>query len=222
MERRNPSPRQWTAAGIGDAAHEALVSGLAPSAVWSLLLDVLERRASARSPADLLRQWQDDPFTRPASVDQRTLLGLDSTLHAAAAAFEAVELSPVAPLGACSVIGLGSQNRIVSALRGTEVVADPTNVLALECARRLRQRPAEVVRLATSHRCLRAQAAPKGPGFAQHFRLFCLATAGREQKDHGFLVAAVAEQIGTWLQTRSATRSRPGEARTVRPSAGNA
>jgi len=198
MERRQPSLRQWTAAGIGDAAREALVSGLAPSALWSLLLEVLARRASARAPADLLRQWRDDPFTRPASVDQRTLLALDAILHAATEAFEAVELSPLAPLGACSAVALGSQNRIVSALRGTEVVADPTNVLALECARRLRERPREVVRLATSHRCVRAQAAPKGPGFAQHFRLFCLATAGREQKDHGFLAAAVAEQIETW------------------------
>ncbi len=203
MERKPPSPRHWTAAGLDDAARQALVSELAPSALWSLLLDVLERRAAARAPADLLRQWQDDPFTRLTSVDQRALLALDATLHEAAEAFEAVELSPLAPLGACSVVGLGSQNRIVSALRGTEVVADPTNVLALECARRLRERPRGVVRLATSHRCVRAQAAPKGPGFAQHFRLFCLATAGREQKDHAFLVAAVVEQIATWLRALS-------------------
>ena len=59
---------------------------------------------------------------------------------AAAEQFEAVELSPLAPLGVCSVVGLASQNKIVSALRGTEVVSDPTNVLALECARRLRDR----------------------------------------------------------------------------------
>ncbi|HVO09159.1 MAG TPA: hypothetical protein VMX54_00275 [Vicinamibacteria bacterium] len=202
-EHTPPPDRHWTAAGIGGAAHEALLRGLAPSALWSLLLGVLERRASARAPAEVLRQWRDDPFTRPASVDQRTLLALDATLHAAAEAFEAVELSPLAPLGACSVIGLGSQNRIVSALRGTEVVADPTSALALECARRLRERPGEVVRLATSHRCVRAQAAPRGPGFAQHFRLFCLATAGRERKDHGLLVAAVVEQVATWLRALS-------------------
>ncbi len=206
-ERKPPSPRHWTAAGIGEAAHQALASELAPSALWSLLLDVLERRASARAPSDLLRQWCSDPFTRPASIDPRTLLALDATLYAAAEGFEAVELSPLAPLGACSAIGLGSQNRIVSALRGTEVVADPTNVLALECARRLRERPGEVVRLATSHRCVRAQAAPKGPGFAQHFRLFCLASAGRERKDHGFLVAAVVEQITTWLRALSVLES---------------
>jgi hypothetical protein len=87
----------------------------------------------------------------------------------------------------------------VSALRGTEVVADPTNVLALECASRLRTDPSQLVRLATSHRCVRAQEVPKGPGFAQHFRIFCLATAGAEQKDHAFVVAALTEQIATHL-----------------------
>lgn len=200
MEQDSLERRDWTAAGIGEAAHEALASGLPPSAVWSLLLDVMSRRAAARTPSDVLRHWERDGFTRPAAVDQRTLVALDATLLEAAEAFEAVELSPLAPLGACSAIGLGSQNRIVSALRGTEVVADPTNVLALECARRLRAQPDEAVRLATSHRCVRAQEVPKGPGFARHFRIFCLATAGRERKDHAFVAAALVEQIATWLR----------------------
>ena len=201
MERKDSSAdRHWTTAGLDEAARKALASELPASALWSLLLDVLARRAAERRPSDLLQQWQRDGFTRPAPVDQRTAMSLDLALFAAAAAFEAVELSPLAPLGVCSVVGLGSQNRIVSALRGNEVVADPTNVLALECAQRLREQPGATVRLATSHRCVRAQAVPKGKGFAQHFRIFCLATAGREQQDHGFLVAALAEQIRTWLR----------------------
>jgi hypothetical protein len=201
MERTGSSARRhWTTAGIDAVAHQALVSGLPPSAVWSLLLDVMARRAAERTPHDVLRQWERDGFTRPAPVGPRTLLALDATLFEAAAGFEPIELSPLAPLGACSVVGLGSQDRIVSALRGTEVVADPTNVLALECARRLRQRPGEVVRLATSHRCVRAQPLPSGPGLARHFRIFCLATAGRERKDHGLVVAGVLEQIDTWLR----------------------
>jgi hypothetical protein len=40
---------------------------------------------------------------------------------------------PVAPLGACAIMGHASQNKVLSALRGTEVVADPTNVMALVC-----------------------------------------------------------------------------------------
>lgn len=195
-----PRRPEWAATAIGEEAFEALASTLAPSEVWSLLLEVLARRAEGRAPAEILRQWRRDAFTRLSAVDQRTMAALDTALLAAAEGFEAVELSPLAPLGACSAVALGGQNRVVSALRGTEVVGDPTNVLALECARRLRERPGEPVRFATCHRCVRAQPAPKGPGFAQHFRLFCLATAGREQKDHAFLVAALVEQLQTHLR----------------------
>jgi hypothetical protein len=191
--------RSWATAGFDPAATAALFETLPASEVWSLLLEVMDRRAKQRSPSDLTRQWDRDGFTRPAPVDQRTLTALDGHLLTAAAAFEAVELSPLAPLGCCSVIGLASQNKIVSAIRGTEVVADPTNVFALECARRLREDPGQIVRLATCHRCVRGQEFPKRPGYAQHFRIFCLATAGRERQDHSFLVDALAEHIATHL-----------------------
>ena len=191
--------RSWVSSGLGGAAHAALAEGLPASEVWSLLLDVMARRAARRAPADLLRQWAQDGFTSLSAVDQRTFVALDAELLAAAAAFDAVELSPLAPLGGCSVVAPTSQNKIVSALRGTEVVADPTSVLALECASRLRAAPDAVVRLATSHRCVRAQAFPKKPGFAQHFRIFCLASAGRERQGHRFVVEALSEQIATHL-----------------------
>lgn len=194
-----PPERSWKTAKIDEAAHAALSEGLPASEVWSLLLDVLARRAGQRSPADLARQWERDRFVQPSYVDQRTMIAVDGHLLAAAAGFEAIELSPLAPLGACSVVGLASQNKTVSALRGTEVVSDPTNVLALECARRLREDASRVVRFATCHRCVRAQEIPKRPGHAAHFRLFCLATAGRERKDHAFVVEALVEQIATHL-----------------------
>ena len=174
-------------------------AGIPASRLWSLLLDVFERRAARRTPGDLVAQWERDGFVRPCPIDQRTLVALDGHLLAAAAAFDSIELSPLAPLGACSVVAPSSQNRIVSALRGTEVLADPTNVLALECARRLRDDPGAVIRLATSHRCVRAQEVPKQPGFAPHFRIFCLATAGRERRDHAFVTDAIVEHIATML-----------------------
>ena len=193
----NAGDRAWSRAGFDGAALDALTHGLPPSRLWSLLLHVMARRAAQRTPALLMDQWTRDGFTAPAYVDQRTLTALDGHLLDVARDFEALELSPLAPLGSCSVIGLASQNKIVSALRGTEVISDPTNVLALECARRLREDPSRVVRLATCHRCVRAQEVPKQPGFAPHFRIFCLATAGLERQDHRFLVDALVEQIAT-------------------------
>ncbi len=193
--------RTWKTAGVDAETHATLAERLPAWALWSLLLDVFARRAAKRTPAELLQQFERDAFTRIADVDQRVFHALDGHLLASAADFEAVELSPVAPLGVCSVIGLGSQNRIVSALRGTEVVADPTNVLALECARRLRLEPYGVVRLATCQRCVRAQPFPKQAGFAQHFRLFCLVTGGREQKNQTFVTDALTHHVATWLAT---------------------
>jgi hypothetical protein len=110
-----------------------------------------------------------------------------------------LELSPLAPLGSCSAIALASQNKIVSTMRGTEVVSDPTNLLALESARRLLSNGRQTVKLATSHRCVRAQPVPKHPGFAAHFRLFCISSAGHEIKNHAFLVEALSEHIHTHL-----------------------
>lgn len=190
--------RNWTHAGIEAAAYTALAQGLAASELWSLLLGVAEQRAAQRSPAQVQQQWERDRFVCPAYIDQRTLNQLDGHLLAAASAFEALELSPLAPLGSCSAVALASQNKIVSTVRGTEVVSDPTNLLALESARRLRKN-SQTVKLTTNHRCVRAQAVPNHAGYAAHFRLFCITTAGHERKDQAFLVESLSEHIQTHL-----------------------
>ena len=191
--------RPWVNPGLPAGAYDALTDGLPGSQLWSLLLEVAEARAAGRWPADLVEQWDRDRFVKPALVDQRSLVEVDRYLLAAASAFESIELSPVAPLGVCSIMGHASQNKVLSALRGTEVVSDPTNVMALECARRLRRDPAAVVRLATSHRCVRAQEIPKQPGLTANFRIFCLVSAGLERQHHAFAVEAVVEHITVML-----------------------
>jgi len=189
----------WSTRAVGNDVFAALAEQMPASALWTLLLAVMTRRAARRTPKDLRAQWEHDRFTQPSAIDARRQLAVDAVLFEAAQDFEAVELSPLAPLGVCSLIAPTSQQRVVSALRGTEVVADPTNVLALECARRLKADPTQIIRLAASHRAVRAQPAPKGPGYSQHFRLFCLATAGRERVDHGFTVEHLIEHITTHL-----------------------
>lgn len=185
----------WARRGIGPACRAALDHGLPASELRSLLLAVAERRAEAVTPATVLRQWAGDRFVAPAPIDQRRLHRIELQLLEAATAFEAVPLSPLAPLGSCTAVAPGSQNRIVSTLRGTEVVSDPTHVLALIAAQRLRDDPSVVVKLATAHRCVRAQPVPPGAGFQAHFSLFCMASAGHERAGHGFVVQAMAEHI---------------------------
>jgi hypothetical protein len=199
MTRNSRTSQPWVTAGLPTGTYDALTERLPASRLWSLLLDVADARATGRQPAELVTQWGRDRFVQPAVVDQRTIIEVDAQLLRAVPAFEAIELSPVAPLGACTVMGHASQNKVLSALRGTEVVADPTNVMALESARRLRADPTQIVRLATSHRCVRAQQFPKQQGFSATFRIFCLASAGIERQDHAFVVEAMVEQIGNML-----------------------
>lgn len=189
----------WAHEGLPAEAREALASGLPASRLWSVLLGVLEARATRRTTANLREQWGTDRFVQPCYIDQRSLHEVDGHLLAAATAFEAVELSPLAPLGVCAAVALASQNKIVSTVRGTEVVSDPTNVLALECAKRLKEDSGLHIRLASSHRCVRAQVFPKRPGLAAHFRMFCLVSAGHERENREFLSSALAEHINTHL-----------------------
>ena len=80
--------RKWTDAGLNAAVREALDEGLAASALWSLLLGVIERRARQKSPSAVLQQWKQDRFVRPCDIDQRTLNELDADLLAVAESFK--------------------------------------------------------------------------------------------------------------------------------------
>ncbi|GAA1986175.1 hypothetical protein [Microbacterium pumilum] len=169
--------------------------GVSPSDRRGELLTLAQGEAAARRPADLLAQWADDATVRPSQLDQRTLTRYDQLAFDSSPEYDAVLLSPVAPVGTNSVVAPTSQNRTLTTIRGSEVVSDPTNVLALECARRLRVAPREHVRLCTAHQVLRMQPVAPRPGLTRHFRLFSLADAGWSRADDGFEVAAIVAQL---------------------------
>jgi hypothetical protein len=199
--------RTWIARLAGEGPFAQLAAGLSPSDTWSVMMEVAAERAAQRRPADVISQWTRDRFVTPAIVDQRTLRRVERVLHETAHAFEAIELSPLAPFGVCTALAPARQHKIVSTTRGTEVVSDPTNVMALVCADRLRADPAAHVRLCTSQRVVRAQPAPKRPGFSQHFSIFCLASAARARADHAALEALLFEHVSTHLASLEALRN---------------
>ncbi|MEU5724470.1 hypothetical protein ABZ783_21940 [Micromonospora sp. NPDC047738] len=169
--------RVWAALPAGT---RAALAGLPAADLRTLLLTVARDRAAAVRPADVLRRWREDRLVRPSEVDPRVLARLETRLWELLPADVAgVELSPVVPLGSCSAVAPVSQNRIVTTMRGAEVVSDPTNALAVEAAaRRQRQPRTGEVHLAAVHRVLRAQ--DFGPGAAAHFRLFTLVSSARD------------------------------------------
>ena len=178
----------------------SLRHGLAGSDLHSVLLEVMQHRARSRTPADVLAQYLRDGFCAPAAIDLRTSHEVDGHLLAAADAFEALDLSPVAPLGVSSAIAQTGQNRVLSALRMTEVVSDPTNVLALECARRLRADRGARFTSRHASGCSARSPSRSCRGTGQHFRIFVLASGGREAKDHAFTVQTCALHIRTMLR----------------------
>lgn len=163
---------------------EMLGEKLSSSDLNSLLLAVFCRKTERISPAGLLNAYLGNRFVNPSAVDCIAFreFTLEWLRAARSAGFIPVELSPVAPIGSCSVIGAVHQDKVVSALRGTEVVADATNVLALESAARRKQSayPAESLHFSVAHRHLRAQEIPKVPGFSAHFGILGLSSAGRD------------------------------------------
>lgn len=176
---------------------EGFLAG-SPSETTPVLLELALRQAGRRGPADLIEQYSSDAYVAPAELDQRTIHRLDGLALDAAVGFEAMQLSPVAPLGVCSAIAPTSQNRTLPAARRTEVVSDPTNVLALECARRLRADPSAPVRLCTVHQTLRAQPFPPNRGHSRHFRLFALVEAGPGLPEDRFEVEAIVRHLAVF------------------------
>lgn len=169
--------RVWAKLPAG--TREAL-AGLGPTDLQTLLLSLAQLRAAKVRPADVLRRWREDRFVRPSTSDPRAVAAVEARLWGLLPPeFDAVELSPVAPMGTCTAVAPVSQNRIVTTMRSTEVVSDSTNALAVEAAdRRLRQPADGEVHLATCHRLLRAQRF--AAGWSSHFRLFTLVSSARD------------------------------------------
>src|SRR5579859_5606527 len=113
-----------------------LADRLSGSELNSLLLEVYGRRSEKMQPAELLAQYRLNRLVHPSGLDKIALLesGLVALRFFRERGFLPVELSPVAVFGSCSVIAAVSQDKVVSASRNTEVVADATNSLALHIA----------------------------------------------------------------------------------------
>lgn len=192
-------------AGVPHLA-DILTDRIAPTDMQSLLLEVYRRRAKNRHPKVVLEDHISNRFTHPSTSHPTRLLQWDRIAFSQLPKiFQPLELSPVCPLGTVSALSPISQDWTVSTIRNTEVVADSTNVLAIECAVRRREQKnsstghAASVHLAASHRLLRGQKVSIGPSVRQHFRLFSLCSAGRDPGNLQFETETVYLQIGFFL-----------------------
>jgi len=87
----------------------------------SLLLYVYQKRGSHRNPRDILLDYSINKFLFPSQRDPKLLLEWDRTAFShLLEGFEAIELSPVAPLGCISSLAPVTQDWIVATIRNTE------------------------------------------------------------------------------------------------------
>lgn len=177
---------------IGGAEVVERLAGLSGSDFITLMLAVARRRAEAQTPVTVLRRYRSDRFVQPGTTPWPDLRRAEGMLVAGLPAeFELLTLAPVVPLGTHSALGPVSQDKVISAMRGCEVAADPTNALALEAAARRTTYRDAPVRLAAIQRVVRAQPIPAG--YLAHFSMLGLVTAGRDDGGHRFEREAVVE-----------------------------
>ncbi|WP_339209268.1 hypothetical protein MHH56_15840 [Paenibacillus sp. FSL K6-3182] len=179
-----------------------LVDRISSSDLNSLLLKVFSEKTKTSSPNDLLKRYKNNRFVHPADVDVLLLkrLELDVLDIASKHSFSPIQLSPVAPLGCSSVLGTVDQNKAISALRGTEVVSDATNLLALHISKLLKSNDSNdkrdnFIRFCTTHRHVRAQFFGDAPGMLPHFHLFCMVTSGLDEGSYSFEKQSLWEHI---------------------------
>jgi len=173
-----------------------LTEKLTASELSTLLLELFRMRAKKMTPAELLRQFEKNRFALPSAVEAIGFQEFETRCLklAKSKGFVPVTLSPLAPFGTCSAIAFVDQNNVVTALRGTEVVSDATNVFALLIARQLKKKTYGLIKYAATHRHVRSQSL-SNPAFTAHFGVFCLATGGPDTGGFSFELTQLLDHI---------------------------
>jgi hypothetical protein len=185
-------------AGTGVPEIVEVLAGLPGADFTSLMLHVARERVARATPSSVVRQYANDRFVgRAAASFVQVRATEDALLAALPERFELLALSPLAPFGAHAALATVDQKKVVSTVRGSEVAADPTNVLALEAARRRKAEPrsTRIVDLATMQRVVRAQYV-EAPGYFAHFQLLGLVSAGRDGGSSSFEREVAAIHVG--------------------------
>ncbi len=171
---------------LGD--HELIdrLLALPKSDLNSLLLKLFEMQTGNITPRELLKAYAMNRFAVPSDRSPLEYHRMEHRLLALAEELEikGILLSPAAPIASCSAFGYVAQNNVISALRGTEIVSDPTNMLAVIIADSLKRHDADnqnPLYYCTTSRVLRAQSFPNRPGYSSHFGLFCIVSSGKDK-----------------------------------------
>ena len=185
---------------------EALVDRISFGELQSLLMEVFSRKARNKQSKDIFNEFQLNRFTTPSDIDPKIHRRLELDIFSLVPDnFEVIDLSPLTPLGTSSVLTTVHQNNIISTIRNTEVAADTTNILALECAKRRRLLlngdpiSKDLVKLCSSQRCTRGQPF-ENENFSPYFNVVALCTSGPDEGNDRFEITQLEEHIRFYLR----------------------
>jgi len=164
------------------------------------LLKVFQEQANDTAPADVLKAFSINRFSVPSEIDPVVYHTYEAELLSLAqkSAIEAVLLSPSAPFGSCSAFGCVDQNNIVSASRGIEILSDPTNMLSVIVAKKLKDKEADnrdPLHYCTTARVLRAQTFPSAKKYKVHFGIFCIVSSGKDSGSYACEKTLLMKQL---------------------------
>ena len=170
---------------LGDPALISKLSALSKPDFYSLLLGIFREQSDEITPVELLKSYQTNRFSKPSEIEPIAYHLLEAELLSIARKqdIKGILLSPSAPFAASSAFGCVDQNNVVSAMRGTEILSDPTNMLAIIVAERLKNKNldnSEPIHFCTTARVLRAQVFPNTKRHFTHFGIFCIVSSGKD------------------------------------------
>ena len=182
-----------------------LTEKLSNSDMQSLLIETFRNRSLNTTPSKVLNDYRDSRFYSPSEIPQDVFNRFDLLAYSLLSGdWHSLDLSPVTPLGTCTSISNLSQNRMLSTIRNSEVVADPTNTMALKAALMRKEcldnnaKSAQIINCCSSHRLLRAQSFEEEK-FSAHFRVFALVSAGRDTGNFTLEMVQLEEHIRFYL-----------------------
>lgn len=182
---------------------------LSSSDLSSLLTEVFSSRAERNTPNELLKQYAQSQYVKPASCNAVQYRSLETDMLSAAEreGIQSIILSPASLFGCCSTFGAVSQNKVISAIRNLEILSDATNMLALYIAAGLKDgtfsHANAPIHLCTTHRHIRYQA-ELSSWMLPHFGIFTMVSDGKSRSSYEFEIEALLFHLhfyrDYWLQ----------------------
>jgi len=186
--------------GLGDMELVEKFLTLPNSDFNSLMLKLFQSRANDTSPVEMLKAFQSNRFCVPSELDPVSYHVLETEFLSTAQKLDIkpVLLSPAAPFASSSVFGCVDQNNVVSAVRGTEILSDPTNMLSIIIAEQLKNKKTDnitPIHYCTTARVLRAQTFPNTNRHFSHFGIFCIVSSGKDNGSYGCESVLLQKQL---------------------------